>query len=129
MSNPVQSAADRPVMPFEVQARFGRTLDLQDLRQVKDRDEQAFQMARQFEGLLIEEVLKAARSAGDGWLGEDADDTSESTAQMGEQFLAQALAAGGGFGLAARFAPLFKQHLDQAHETAPPDREAKVTNG
>ena len=109
MSNPIQNT----------QFSSNRMLDLQDIRQVQDRSEQAFQMARQFEGLLIEEVLKAARSAGGGWLGEDADETSESVAQMGEQFLAQSLAAGGGVGLAARFAPLFLDQLEQKPEMTP----------
>ena len=85
--------------------------DAEALRGVKDLQEQAYQIARQFETLLIEEVIKSARSAGGGWLGEDADTTAESQAEMGEQFLARAIASGGGFGLALQFAPRILEDL------------------
>lgn len=87
--------------------------DPEALRHTSTASEQAFQIARHFESLLIEEVVKSARAAGGGWLGDDADSTSESVAEMGEQFLARSLAAGGGFGLASRFAPLILRDLQQ----------------
>lgn len=104
-------------------APVAHTVDLEALRHIKNSDEQAYQVARQFETLLIEEVIKSARSAGSGWLGEDADDTSESVAQMGEQFLAQALASGGGFGLAAQFAPLLARDLQSSAQVPSPMRD------
>lgn len=79
-------------------------LSLEGIRRAVSSREQAREVARHFEALLIQEVVKAARSAGgSGWLGEDAGETSEATAQMGEEFLATAIASGGGFGLAAVF--------------------------
>ncbi len=85
--------------------------DVEALRGVQNAREQAYEVARQFESLLIEEVIKSARIAGGGWLGDDADATSESVAEMGEQFLARSLSAGGGMGLAAQFAPLIQRDL------------------
>ncbi|MCW5962986.1 MAG: hypothetical protein KIT83_03020 [Bryobacterales bacterium] len=82
-----------------------------ELRHVEGAKEQAYQIARQFETLLIEEVIKSARVAGGGWLGDDADSTSESVAEMGEQFLARSIASAGGLGLAAQFAPLLHRDL------------------
>ncbi len=89
-------------------------IELDRVRGIADKSEQAFQIARQFEALLIEEVVKSARAESGGWLGDGADKTSESVAQMGEQFLARALASGGGFGLASQFAPLIQRDLQQA---------------
>lgn len=88
-------------------------VEIDTVRNMTDKSEQANQIARQFESLLIEEVVKTARAESGGWLGEDADETSESVAQMGEQFLARALASGGGFGLAAKFAPLIQRDLER----------------
>lgn len=88
--------------------------DADAVRGVKDTKEQAYQIARQFESLLIEEVIKSARVAGGGWLGDDADSTSENVAEMGEQFLARSLASAGGLGLAAQFAPVIHRDLNHA---------------
>ncbi|MDZ7638772.1 MAG: hypothetical protein U5J83_11085 [Bryobacterales bacterium] len=89
-----------------VSSDFSRSpLSVEGIRHAAGSHGQAQEVARHFEALLIQEVVKAARNAsGDGWLGEDAGESSEATAQMGEEFLANAIAAGGGFGLAALFA-------------------------
>jgi Rod binding domain-containing protein len=57
--------------------------------------------ARQFEALLLGQLLKAAQeSSGGSWAGEEEDQSAGSVLQLaGEQF-AQALAAQGGLGLA-----------------------------
>ena len=55
--------------------------------------------AREFEALLIEQMLRSARSAGSGeWMGED--QTGSALPEMAEQQFARALSAGGGLGLA-----------------------------
>ncbi|MCC7340893.1 MAG: hypothetical protein IT170_07395, partial [Bryobacterales bacterium] len=55
-------------------------LSLEGIRRAVGSREQAREVARHFEALLIQEVVKAARSAGGGgWLGEDAGETSEAT--------------------------------------------------
>lgn len=57
--------------------------------------------ATQFESLLIGEVLKSARASdGSGWMDTDDDDAGSILSEVSEQQLSQALAAGGGLGLA-----------------------------
>ena len=58
--------------------------------------------AGQFEALMIGQILKAAHgSESAGWLGAGEDDDSSSTAiQMAEEYLGQAIAKGGGLGIA-----------------------------
>ncbi len=112
IDSPLSAQASLPTAPPVF--RSAPLMDAEALRQVHGMQEQAYQIARQFESLLIEEVVKSARMAGGGWLGEDADSTSESVAEMGEQFLARALAAGGGMGLAAQFAPVILRDLQQS---------------
>jgi Rod binding domain-containing protein len=56
--------------------------------------------AEQFEALMIGELLKSAEGDRDTWLGDDADDASETAMGMAETQLAQAMASHGGFGMA-----------------------------
>jgi Rod binding domain-containing protein len=57
--------------------------------------------AKQFEALLIEEMLKSARAGGSGdWMGESGDQSGSALSEMAEQQFAQLLAANGGVGLA-----------------------------
>ncbi len=103
-------------------------LSLEGIRRAVGSREQAREVARHFEALLIQEVVKAARSAGGGgWLGEDAGETSEATAQMGEEFLATAIASGGGFGLAALFTRSLEATLTPA--TSPGAAPSAATLG
>lgn len=96
-----------------------RPLSIEGIREAAGAKEQAREVGRHFEALLIEEAVKAARSAGGGWLGEEAGEISEATAQMGEEFLAKAIASGGGLGLAA----LFSRAIEAAF-TAPRSEES-----
>jgi len=57
--------------------------------------------AQQFEALLIGQLLKTAREAGDsGWMGTDQDDAGQIGMEMAEQQFAQMLASKGGLGMA-----------------------------
>src|SRR4030081_2827849 len=57
--------------------------------------------AKQFEALMVGEVLKAARASSDGgWLGTGDDQSGQLAMELGEQQLAQALASTGGLGIA-----------------------------
>jgi flagellar protein FlgJ len=57
--------------------------------------------ARQFEALLLAQMLRAAREAGaDGWLGTGEDSAASCAAGLAEEQFAQALSAQGGLGLA-----------------------------
>ena len=55
--------------------------------------------AKQFESLLIAQLMKSMHETGSkGWLGEE-DESSECATEMAEVHFAQALATGGGLGL------------------------------
>jgi peptidoglycan hydrolase FlgJ len=57
--------------------------------------------AKQFEALIMQEVLKASRGSSDGgWLGTGDDQTGSMAVEMAEQQFAQALTTGRGLGLA-----------------------------
>lgn len=56
--------------------------------------------AKQFEALMIGELLKAADGDGSTWLGDDADNASQTAMSMAQTQFAQAMASRGGFGLA-----------------------------
>jgi Rod binding domain-containing protein len=55
--------------------------------------------AKDFEALLIGQMLRSTREEGSGWLGTDNDDAGSAAYSLGEDQLAKAMAAGGGFGL------------------------------
>jgi len=56
--------------------------------------------AKQFESLLIGQILKSMHEAGSsGWMGGGEDQSGESAMELAEEQFAQALASRGGFGL------------------------------
>jgi Rod binding domain-containing protein len=56
--------------------------------------------ARQFEALMIGQILKSAQGP-EGWLGAgDDDETASTSIEMAEEYLGQAIANGGGLGIA-----------------------------
>jgi Rod binding domain-containing protein len=57
------------------------------------------QSSRDFEALLIGQMLHSVRDEDSGWLGSGGDDSSDAAFGLGEEQLAQAIAGGGGFGL------------------------------
>ena len=76
--------------------------------------------ARQFESLLIGEMLKSAReSDSDGWLGSGSDSGSESAMGMAETQFAQAIASQGGFGLAKTIERSVASQTAQNENAAP----------
>jgi len=58
--------------------------------------------ARQFEALMIAQLLKEARGDQDGWLGSGEDPGSATAAGLAEEQFAQALSQNGGLGLKAQ---------------------------
>jgi flagellar protein FlgJ len=79
--------------------------DGQENKGGSDSPENIRKAATQFEALLVGEVLKSAReSNGSGWMGTDEDDAGSILSEVSEQQLSQALAAGGGLGLAKTIA-------------------------
>lgn len=58
--------------------------------------------AKDFEALLIAQMLKSMREGSSGWLGSgDDDQASDAAIGLGEESLAKAISSGGGLGLAA----------------------------
>jgi Rod binding domain-containing protein len=56
--------------------------------------------AKQFESLLIAQILKSTHESGSaGWLGSGEDQTADASMELAEEQFAQALASRGGLGL------------------------------
>jgi len=71
--------------------------------------------ARQFEALLIGQMMKSMRDSEGGWLGTGSDDSSSSAMEYGQEIFAQAMAQNGGLGLT----DLIAKGLEKASETQP----------
>lgn len=90
---------------------FTTSLDVSSLlspgtpKATRDSPEAIGKAASQFEALLMGEIMKSAREAdGAGWLGTDDDEAGSMMSELSEQQLSQALANGGGLGLAKMIA-------------------------
>jgi peptidoglycan hydrolase FlgJ len=68
----------------------------------KDTPEKIRKAARDFEALLIAQMLKSARESGGGMTGDadEQDETNATMVELGEQQMAQALSSSGGLGIA-----------------------------
>jgi len=77
--------------------------------------------ARQFESLLIGQILKSMHEAGSsGWMGGGEDQSSESAMELAEEQFAQALASRGGLGLSRLIIQgLTKQEKSSVDPAAP----------
>jgi flagellar protein FlgJ len=77
--------------------------------------------ARQFEALVVGQVLKAAREASDGgWLGTGDDQTGELALEMAEQGFAQAIASKGALGIAKMVTPKLRRDETKAASSSAP---------
>jgi Rod binding domain-containing protein len=92
----------------------------QVLGRVVPKSDKATDAAKQFEALIMGQVLKAAREASDGgWLGTGEDQTGELALEMAEQGFAQALASRGGMGIAKMVAPTLRRDEAKAASSGP----------
>jgi flagellar protein FlgJ len=66
----------------------------------KDDPAKIKEAAKQFEALLIGQMLKSMTDSEGGWMGTDADDSAATAMQYAQESFAQSLAANGGLGLA-----------------------------
>jgi len=67
----------------------------------KDSPQRIEDAARQFESLLLTQMMRSVREAdSSGWLGTDGDSANDSAMEIAEQQFGQALSTGGGLGLA-----------------------------
>lgn len=82
--------------------------------------------AREFEALLIGEMLKTTREAGsDGWLGSGDGSANQSAMGLAESQLAQAISQGGGLGLAH----LIEKQLTRPGGGAEGDQNKSASSG
>ncbi len=65
----------------------------------KDSPAKVKDAAKQFEALLIGQMLKSMRDSEGGWLGTGGDESSASAMEYAQESFAQALASRGGLGL------------------------------
>jgi len=70
----------------------------------KDDPAKVLDAAKQFEALLIGQMMKSMQDSEGGWLGTGDDQSSSSAMEYGEEAFAQAMAQNGGLGLAAMIA-------------------------
>lgn len=56
-------------------------------------------IGKDFEALLVAQMLKSAHGAGSGWLSSGEDQSMEAAIGFAEEHLSRAFTAGGGFGL------------------------------
>ena len=67
----------------------------------KDSPAKGKEAAKQFEALLIGQMMKSMRDAEGGWLGTGQDDSGASAMEYAQESFAQALSSRGGLGLAS----------------------------
>jgi Rod binding domain-containing protein len=70
--------------------------------------------AKDFEALLVGQMLRSVREEGSGWLGTGEDQSSEAAFGLGEEQLARALSSSGGFGLSKIIDAGLKKQSDAA---------------
>ena len=69
--------------------------------QPKDDPAKVASAAKQFEALLIGQMMKSMRDSEGGWLGTGDDESASSAMEYGQEIFAQAMASSGGLGLSA----------------------------
>ena len=95
---------------------FHHTLAQLNAKPDADSPAKVADVAKQFEALMIGQVLKSARASSDGgWMDDDGDDTNEISLDLAEQSLSQAMASRGVFGIAKLITKTVDQH---EHPTA-----------
>ena len=96
-----------------------------DVPSTKDTPEKIEQAAKQFESLLIAQLMKSMHETGSqGWLGEE-DESSECATEMAQEQFAQALANGGGLGLSRMIVDGLKRASQASEPSVNESSEAK----
>jgi Rod binding domain-containing protein len=82
----------------------------------KDSPEKIGKAAKDFEALLIAQMLKSARESGGGMTGDsdEQDETNSTVLELGEQQMAQALSNSGGLGLAKMVVAGLTNHANRS---------------
>jgi Rod binding domain-containing protein len=80
---------------------LGSNTDVTSLTaQPKDSPEKILNAAKQFESLLVAQMMKSMTDNEGGWLGTGDDQSSSAAMEYGQEAFAQAMSANGGLGLA-----------------------------
>jgi Rod binding domain-containing protein len=66
----------------------------------KDTPDKILNAAKQFESLLVAQLMKSMQDNEGGWLGTGDDESSSAAMEYGQEAFAQAMSASGGLGLA-----------------------------
>jgi len=66
----------------------------------KDTPDKILNAAKQFESLLVAQMMKSMQDAEGGWLGTGDDESSSAAMEYGQEAFAQAISLNGGLGLA-----------------------------
>jgi flagellar protein FlgJ len=89
----------------------------------KDDPAKVKEAAKQFEALLIGQMMKSMSDAEGGWLGTGDDDSAATAMEYAQESFAQAMAANGGLGLAT----LVANGLGKGTDTAPADVDGQTS--
>lgn len=90
-------------------------------KSARDTPEAMAKAATQFEALLIGEIFKSAREGADsGWMGTEEDEAGSTLMDVSEQQVSQALASGGGIGLAKMISAGLSTSAHHASQRAGP---------
>jgi Rod binding domain-containing protein len=68
--------------------------------QPKDGPDKILKAAKQFEALLVGQMMKSMQDSEGGWLGTGEDQSASAAIEYGQEAFAQAMSASGGLGLA-----------------------------
>jgi Rod binding domain-containing protein len=66
----------------------------------KDSPDKILNAAKQFESLLVAQLMKSMQESEGGWLGTGDDQSASAAMEYGQEAFAQAMSANGGLGLA-----------------------------
>lgn len=112
-SLPLQPASAKRAIADQAESTFRDILSGTGAGTEADKAKNA---AKQFEGLMIGQMLKSARESADsGWMGLGDDQSGATALELAEEQFGQAMAASGGLGLAK----LVEKGLMKEPKTAP----------
>jgi len=89
-----------PVGPSGSEVAASAAINALGKVRAKDDPAKIISAAKQFEALLIGQMMKSMHDADGGWLGTGDDESASSAMEYGQEIFAQSMAQSGGFGLA-----------------------------
>ena len=89
-----------PIGPSGSEKAASASIDALGKVRPKDDPARIVSAAKQFEALLIGQMMKSMHDADGGWLGTGDDESASSAMEYGQEIFAQSMAQSGGLGLA-----------------------------